>query len=67
MIQKQSILMLFLFTMGFPQKINLNSATIEELHPLNLTHNQIESILFSKDYIRPLFLLREAQQIPTRI
>ena len=42
---RQFIIILILLTLGYSQKINLNSATLEELQFLELTDEQIESIL----------------------
>ena len=42
---RQCLIIFILFSLGFSQKIDLNSATIEELYSLDLTINQIESII----------------------
>ena len=44
-MKRQITIILIILTLGFSQKINLNSATLEELHILELTDDQIESIL----------------------
>jgi len=42
---RQVAIILLILTMGYSQKINLNTATLEELQSLFLTDEQIESIL----------------------
>ena len=44
-MKQQITIILLILTLGFSQKINLNSATLEELQILELTDDQIESIL----------------------
>ena len=44
-MKRQITIILIILTLGFSQKINLNSATLEELQILELTDDQIESIL----------------------
>ena len=44
-MKQQITIILIILTLGFSQKINLNSATLEELQILELTDDQIESIL----------------------
>ena len=42
---RQVTLILLMLALGFSQKINLNSATWEEMQSLDLTDDQIESIV----------------------
>ena len=42
---RQVTIIILMLTLGYSQKINLNSATLEELQSLELTDNQIESII----------------------
>ena len=42
---RQCLIIFILFSLGFSQKINLNSATIEELYSLGFTINQVEGII----------------------
>ena len=44
-MKRQITIILIILTLGFSQRINLNSATLEEFQSLELTDDQIESIL----------------------
>ncbi len=49
---------------AFNQKINLNSASMEKLHTLNLTFSQIESIIDYRNQTGNIHDIYELLQIP---
>ena len=63
---RQGFVIFILFSMGlvFPQKINLNSATIEEMQLLDLTDRQIESIIEYQNHTGNIHDIYELLQIP---
>ena len=55
---RQVAIIILMLALGYSQKINLNSATLEELQSLALTDNQIEGIIDYRlltGYIRNLY------------
>ena len=65
-MKRQITIILIILTLGFSQKINLNSATLEELQILELTDDQIESILDYRSrsgYIRNIYDLLVISEI----
>ena len=63
---RQVTIIILMLTLGYSQKINLNSATLEELQSLKLTDNQIESIIdyrIRKGYIRNIYDLLVISEI----
>ena len=55
-----------MLALGYSQKINLNSATLEELQSLELTYKQIESIIdyrLRKGYISNIYDLLVISEI----
>ena len=62
----QVIIIILMLTLGYSQKINLNSATFEELQSLELNNNQIESIIdyrLRTGYIRNIYDLLVISEI----
>ena len=63
---RQVTLILLMLALGFSQKINLNSATWEEMQSLDLTDDQIESIVDYRErsgYIRNIYDLLNIPEI----
>ncbi len=63
---RQVTIIILMLTLGYSQKINLNSATLEELQSLELTDNQIESIIdyrLRNGYIRNIYDLLVISEI----
>ena len=59
-------IIILMLSLGYSQKINLNSATLEELQSLELTDNQIESIIdyrLRTGYIRNIYDLLVISEI----
>ena len=66
---RQITIILIMLTFTFSQKINLNTATLEELQSLFLTDDQIKSILDYRDrsgYIRNIYDLLNISEITIR-
>ena len=65
-MRQVTIIILMLAALGYSQKINLNSATLEELQSLELTDNQIEGIIdyrLRTGYIRNIYDLLVISEI----
>ena len=63
---RQVTIIILMLTLGYSQKINLNSATLEELQSLELTDKQIESIIdyrLRTGYIRNIYDLLVISEI----
>ncbi len=63
---RQCLIIFIFFNLGFSQKINLNSATIEELYSLDLTINKVEDIIDYRNrtgYIHDIYELLQISDI----
>ena len=63
---RQVAIIILMLALGYSQKINLNSATLEELQSLELNNNQIESIIdyrLRTGYIRNIYDLLVISEI----
>ena len=68
-MKRQITIILIILTLGFSQKINLNSATLEELQILELTDDQIACILDYRSrsgYIHNIYDLLNISEISIR-